>query len=123
MTYTGSRASVPETDFSRHVKQSRQDSLRWFPEVSDNLAHHTMALAGEVGEFANLVKKIERGSLNIQDAAVRLQLRNEATDIYIYLLTVCGIINVDVSQAYPIVRAQNEKRFGTTNNNNKGVKK
>ena len=50
------------------------------------------ALTGEVGEAANIIKKIERGDFNLADA--RGSLADELADIQIYLDLVaarCGI--------------------------------
>jgi NTP pyrophosphatase (non-canonical NTP hydrolase) len=68
-------------------------------------------MAGEVGEFANLVKKIERGSLRMGDAKVRLALSMELTDVFVYLLNLAGLVGVDLEKSYNYVRGENEKRF------------
>jgi NTP pyrophosphatase (non-canonical NTP hydrolase) len=101
------------SEFAQLSKQCVEDSERWFGDQGTHrsLAHHSLALAGEVGEFCNVIKKIDRGSLNIHDAEVRYRLAMEATDIYVYLLTIAGLLNVDLSKAYLHVRANNEKRF------------
>lgn len=93
------------------VRQCQEDSQRWFPGVA-NLPFLVLALAGEVGELANVVKKIVRGSLNGKDAAVKRQLDMEATDCLVYLLNIFGVLNVDPKKAYDMVRTLNEKRFG-----------
>ena len=77
-----------------------------------SIPHNTLALAGEVGEFANIVKKIERGDLDIRDADVRMRLMMEWTDIFIYHMLIGGLIKVNPMMAYNYVRAENEKRFG-----------
>lgn len=100
-------------DLNDLVRQCRDDSARWFPHpTSGQLVHYSLALAGEVGEFCNIVKKVDRGSLDINDATVRFQLRSELTDILIYVASLAAVLNVDLTKQYQYVRANNEKRFG-----------
>src|SRR4051795_12373064 len=53
------------------ARQCVADGKRWFPETAEALPFTALALCGEVGELANIVKKIARGSLNIKDAKTR----------------------------------------------------
>lgn len=96
-------------------QQCLEDSERWFGDVGGHLAHsithHSLALAGEVGEVCNIIKKIERGSLDIRDAKVRHHLAMELTDVYVYLLNLAGILRVDLEKSYDQVRTNNEHRF------------
>lgn len=100
------------------------DSKRWFPDVCPqpddssrqtvmHLTHHTLAMFGEVGEFANLLKKIERGSLSLDDQDVYNDLAEELTDVLIYLLNIAGILKVDLLDEFNRKRMLNEGRFGT----------
>lgn len=93
--------------------QCVNDSERWFGDThaAHSIPHHTLALAGEVGEFANIVKKIDRGSLSMNDAKVRVDLAMELTDIFVYLLNLAGLCGVDLEKSYERVRGLNEKRF------------
>lgn len=95
------------------AKQCNEDSDRWFGDAAcvKSIPHHTLAMAGEVGEFANLVKKIERGSLSIGDAKVRYNLAMELTDIFVYLMNLAGLLHIDLEKTYQMVRANNDKRF------------
>lgn len=89
------------------------DSDRWFGDTGTtrSVAYMALCLAGEVGEFANIVKKIERRSLDIHDAAVRVQLAMELTDVFVYLLNLAGLLGVDLEKSFAIVRSRNEERF------------
>lgn len=93
--------------------QALVDSDRWFGDTgtTHNLAYMVLALCGEAGELANIVKKIERKSLNINDAETRFRLMEESTDVLVYLLIIYRLLGVDPEKAYMHVRAQNEKRF------------
>jgi len=96
--------------------QCREDAVKWFGDsgVAEGfpaLMHHSLALAGEVGEFCNIVKKIDRGSLNLGDAIVRKDLAFELTDVYIYTLNLAGLMGVDLEELYKLKRAENDQRF------------
>lgn len=102
----------PQMTLAELALQCTSDSERWFPGVTNrSIPHHTLALAGEVGEFANIVKKLDRGSLDISDAAVRYDLAMELTDCFVYLLQLAGMLRIDLYESYKVVRANNEKRF------------
>jgi NTP pyrophosphatase (non-canonical NTP hydrolase) len=73
--------------------------------------HHSLALCGEAGEIANIVKKIDRGSLNIGDEIVLHDLEGETADVLIYLLNIFGLLQVDPLKAYVAKRTFNDKRF------------
>lgn len=95
------------------AKQCVSDSERWFGDsgVVHSIPHHTLAMAGEVGELANIVKKVERGSLRMGDANTRYEMAMELTDVFIYLLNLAGLMGVDLEAAYELKRTENERRF------------
>jgi NTP pyrophosphatase (non-canonical NTP hydrolase) len=106
-------------------QQALEDSERWFPNMQGNglLHHHALALCGEAGEFANVVKKIQRGSLDPADAKVQWMLRKELTDVFVYLLNLSGLLGMDLEATNAIVRVDNERRFGAnagTDNTHQG---
>lgn len=88
---------------------SHEASLRWFPDTAIDLGHHALALAGEVGEVANIVKKIQRGSLDISEG--RELLKGELADVFIYLLNCCAIAKIDLAEEYFKKQSFNERRF------------
>lgn len=92
-------------------------SERWFPDVAHSLAHHCLALAGEVGELCNLVKKVERGSLPLTEE-VMVELAMETTDVLIYVLNIGAVLNVDLDTLYRLKQDYNEERFGAGSSNN-----
>lgn len=91
--------------------QCVEDSKLWFPGIAQSVPHHTLSLAGEVGELANLVKKIERGSLDVKNAGVRYDLAMETTDVFIYTLNIAGLLHVNLAESYKMKRTENMKRF------------
>jgi len=97
-----------------HAQQCMEDSLTWWgdqPELAQSIVHHTLALCGEVGELANMVKKIQRGSLNWDDPKVQMALKMELADIYTYFANICGLTATNMKAAYEIKREQNRQRF------------
>lgn len=92
--------------------QCADDSKRWFPDYKPDVPYFALCMAGEVGEFANMVKKVERGSLDPNDAKVRYDMVMELTDVFIYLLNLAGMLNVDLEAAYNVKRQHNEQRWG-----------
>lgn len=95
-----------------HAVQCAQDSARWFGiDVVENIPHMTLCLAGEVGELANLVKKIQRGDLDWNDPDVQFKVRMEMTDVYVYLMNLCALTSTNMEAAYEVKRKENLERF------------
>lgn len=61
------------------------------------LAHWFCALIGEVGEAANIVKKIDRGDFTIEQA--RGELADELADIQTYLDLIAYKAGIDLAMA------------------------
>lgn len=94
------------------TREMIDDSRRWFPNTAPSLVHHCLGLAGEAGEFIDIVKKIDRGSLDPTSAVVKRELAMELTDVFIYVLNLAGLMGIDLETTYKLKRAENEKRFG-----------
>jgi NTP pyrophosphatase (non-canonical NTP hydrolase) len=98
-------------------QQCVEDSERWFGDTISvepgqvPLPFFALCLAGEVGEFCNIVKKVERGSLDIRESRVRFDMTMELADVYTYLCLIAGLMGVDLQHAYEYKRTVNEKRF------------
>jgi len=65
-----------------------------------------VATMGELGEFANEVKKCHRDN-TWNDAA----LKEELTDTFIYLLKLSFTLNMDLKESFFAKLAKNEERF------------
>ncbi len=100
-----------------HIKRMQieadGDSRRWFPETADNLPFMVLAMCGEAGELANIVKKVARGDMSLRDAKTRMAACMEVTDVFTYLLDIAELLNFDLEKAYYVKRAENQRRFGT----------
>lgn len=96
-------------------QQMRQDSERWFPRWhSPDLGMplgiaYALGLAGEVGEVANLVKKVARDGHAPVDGE---GLGAELADCLTYLLLLADEAGVDIVQEYAHKRKVNEARWG-----------
>jgi len=69
----------------------------------------TVALAGEVGEFANVSKKIARGDYSLDGAKPKLE--SELADVFIYLLKLADQLGIDLEAAFLTKLAHNQDRF------------
>lgn len=97
-------------------RQALEDSERWFGDQIDQhtmrgLVHRTLAMCGEVGEVANIVKKIDRGTLDFNDATVRHELHMELVDVFVYLLNIAGLVGLDLEKGNTRKRGINDARF------------
>jgi NTP pyrophosphatase (non-canonical NTP hydrolase) len=94
--------------------EAKSDSELWFPGTSNDLMYHSLGLGGESGEFLNVVKKLARGSLTLQEAVP--MMRDELTDVFVYFLTSASVLDMDIMEEYRRKRAINAKRFGRSAN-------
>jgi NTP pyrophosphatase (non-canonical NTP hydrolase) len=82
------------------------------PITKDNvdvLEHLLVCLVGEVGECANIVKKIVRGDLDYDKS--QTNLASELADTFIYLLKICNQAEVDLEQEFFRRVEYNRRRF------------
>jgi NTP pyrophosphatase (non-canonical NTP hydrolase) len=103
-----------QTAFSREKFPTFWD-IKTEHDLALRLEYLTNALAGEVGEVANLVKKVVRsvvygrGDLRLDD--VRQELAEEIADVFTYLLTIAGLLGLDLEKTYLQKLEKNRKRF------------
>jgi NTP pyrophosphatase (non-canonical NTP hydrolase) len=90
------------------------DRKALFRAINDDL----IGIVGEIGEFANIIKRISleqrlKGDLDLQsilkqhDAA----LTEELVDVFIYLMRLASHLEVDIEQGYLKKLHANEHRF------------
>lgn len=83
---------LPEFKNSKGEKaHSKDDGSDWQP------AQWLQAVVGELGEYANLRKKVERGDLTIDEALP--ELSDELADTLIYLDLLAAQLDIDLSEA------------------------
>jgi NTP pyrophosphatase (non-canonical NTP hydrolase) len=78
-------------------------------ETLDVLEHLVVCLAGELGEFANEVKKVIRGDSRYEAALPAL--KEELADIFIYVLKLGNQMSIDLEAEYFKKLRTNEERF------------
>ncbi len=114
--------------------QALGNSRRWFPELHERgqlelIIHMALGLAGEAGEVANLVKKINRGprsgpggiapwTFEQYDA-----LTDELADVLTYTLNLAGLLGIDLAATFDRKQGVCEERWGTGWPNDNGCVK
>lgn len=98
-----------DTQLVGMAESALYDTERWFPKTR-NLPFMGLALAGEVGEVCNLLKKVERGTHTLDE--IRAELKEEVVDVFTYLLNIAAMLNLDLEEGYETKRTKNGKRFG-----------
>lgn len=69
-------------------------------EIEDwSLSEWGNAVAGETGELCNIIKKIHRGDLTLDEANQQELIANEAADIVCYLDLLCQRAGVNLTTA------------------------
>lgn len=113
------------------AKFQKEFDLKHFPkfwnikddkDFLNSLEHMAIALAGEVGEFANIVKKIHRKFENLEPKIEKdliEKLREEITDVFIYVLITSNLLKMDLEKEYFKKMKINEKKFKDFRNKNK----
>jgi NTP pyrophosphatase (non-canonical NTP hydrolase) len=65
--------------------QSEAQSTALYPRRMENLEYPTLGLAGEAGEVANIVKKIQRDHAGVITDEIRGKLKDELGDVLWYI--------------------------------------
>jgi len=99
-------------DIQAEVDKDTQD---FFPELDSDLGYLALAMAGEAGEFANMVKKIIRGTMDVNQKEVRIDMAFELVDVLIYIAMLANLLDIDLAETYGYKRDINVTRFGTKN--------
>ena len=69
--------------FEDYQQQAKQTAL--YPNRLRNLEYPTLGLAGEAGEVANVVKKIQRDFGGVVPDEIRAKLKDELGDVLWYI--------------------------------------
>jgi NTP pyrophosphatase (non-canonical NTP hydrolase) len=98
---------LPEFKNARGGKaHSKADGSDWSP------AQWLQAVVGELGEFANLQKKVERGDLSAEEA--KPMLAKELADVATYLDILAFRLGVDLGEAVRLKFNEVSKRVGSS---------
>ena len=103
-----------QMEFDNKYFKKYWDKKRDVDQKIDFLKDMTIALTGEVGEFANIIKKINRDRKNLGQKVSKerlSKLKDELVDCFIYLIILSNIIEMDIEKQYLKKTKFNEKRF------------
>ena len=99
-----------QADFDEH----HAGTFRWGRTVDEEspsiLEHSLVCLVGEIGEFANILKKINRGDQAYSDA--KSALTEELADTFIYVIQIANQMGVDLETEFTTKLRMNWERFG-----------
>jgi NTP pyrophosphatase (non-canonical NTP hydrolase) len=97
----------------RAFDERHAGSLPFYSPIDEqnlpDLEHLLVCLIGEIGEFANILKKVRRGDFPL--SSVKGELNEELSDVFIYLLKIAGQFNVDLEEEYHKKMNKNEVKF------------
>lgn len=100
-----------QTDFDRTHGVAKP----FFVPISSNnlheLEHLVVCMMGEVGEFANELKKVVRGDAPYEER--KAALAEELTDTFIYLIKIAAQTGIDLESEYLKKLERNRERFQT----------
>jgi len=85
----------------------------WSVKITDRnlevLQFLMVCMIGELGEFANTVKKVIRGDFSL--ASRRKEIEEEITDVFIYLVKICNQMDIDLEVNFLKKLEKNKGRF------------
>jgi len=101
-------------DFQR--KFDAEHGWQWSGRADGKIQHlqvNAIGLTGEVGEFANVLKKLIRHGESgvVADEDLWNGLREELTDVFIYLLKLADLLGMNLEKSYFEKMAKNAQRF------------
>ncbi|MGI8786740.1 MAG: nucleoside triphosphate pyrophosphohydrolase family protein [Pyrinomonadaceae bacterium] len=82
--------------FEEYQQQARQTAL--YPKRLNNLEYPTLGLAGEAGEVANIVKKIQRDFGGEITDEIRAKLKDELGDVLWYIAACADELNLTLQE-------------------------
>lgn len=100
-------------DFQEEFDSRHEGYFRWNSKVTDEnielLEFLMLSLTGEVGETANIIKKIIRGDFTLTEK--KNELQEEVADMFIYLLKLSYQMDIDLEEVYFTKMKKNQERF------------
>lgn len=97
----------------RNFDSQHSSSYDWSAMIDESnihiLEHILLATFGELGEAANILKKIIRGDRSLEES--KQELCEEFTDVFIYMLKLIYQLNIDIEAEYEKKMRLNSERF------------
>lgn len=78
--------------------QSEAGATALYPRRMENLQYPTLGLAGEAGEVANIVKKIQRDHGGVINDDTRTKLKDELGDVLWYISACADELGLTLSE-------------------------
>ena len=78
--------------------QSEASVTALYPKRLNNLEYPTLGLAGEAGEVANIVKKIQRDHGGVINDEIRTKLKDELGDVLWYISACADELGLTLTQ-------------------------
>ncbi|MET0752293.1 MAG: nucleoside triphosphate pyrophosphohydrolase family protein [Pyrinomonadaceae bacterium] len=83
-------------NFGEYQQEAKQTAL--YPNRLKNLEYPTLGLAGEAGEVANIVKKIQRDYGGEITDEIRAKLKDELGDVLWYISACADELNLTLAE-------------------------
>lgn len=83
-------------NFEQYQSEASQTAL--YPKRLANLEYPTLGLAGEAGEVANIVKKIQRDHGGIINDEIRGKLKDELGDVLWYISACADELGITLTE-------------------------
>lgn len=100
-------------ELQKEFDSKHKGNFAWDSKITDSniemLEFLLLSLTGELGEAANIVKKIVRGDFSLVDK--KSDLEEEIADIFIYLLKLSYQLDIDLEKVYLQKMKKNQERF------------
>ena len=78
--------------------QSEASKTALYPRRLSNLEYPTLGLAGEAGEVANVVKKIQRDHGGVINDEIRAKLKDELGDVLWYISACADELGISLDE-------------------------
>jgi NTP pyrophosphatase (non-canonical NTP hydrolase) len=100
-------------EFQAKFDKEHQGKMPFYETIDSNniqgLEHLIVCILGELGEYANLIKKIRRGDFSLDEK--KNDLNQELADIFIYVIKLANQLEVDLEGEYLKKMQLNKERF------------
>ncbi len=109
-----SKKSIDDLKYiQKEFDLTHQGKIPFYEKIDNHnievLEHLLVCIFGEIGEFANIVKKIKRGDFDLSEKED--ELSDELADIFIYLLKISNQMDIDLEKAFFEKLEKNKIRF------------
>lgn len=97
-------------NFEEYQEAARKTAL--YPRRMENLEYPTLGLAGEAGEVANIVKKIQRDNAGVITDDTREKLKDELGDVLWYISSCADELGLTLAEIAEYNVGKLAKRHG-----------